>query len=52
MSGASPSRSPIILTLTPLWCSSARSRRMKSFSSPIRSLTSDFGRDQFSDEKA
>ena len=44
-------RSPMTRILTPAWCSSARSRRMKRFISPIRSSISSTGRDQFSDEK-
>src|ERR1700681_1159186 len=51
MSGSSPSRSPIIRTLTPSRCSVARSLRMKRLSRPNRSPISVAGRDQFSELK-
>src|SRR6516164_9124648 len=51
MSGSSPTRSPMMRTRTLFWCSSARSLRTKRRNSPIRSRTSDAGRDQFSELK-
>src|SRR5271157_5387437 len=51
ISGERLSRSPMILTLTPLALSSARSLRMKRLSRPISIATSSGGRLQFSEEK-
>ncbi|MOA48221.1 hypothetical protein D3C78_1709370 [compost metagenome] len=45
-------RSPIIRMRTFSRCRSARSRRMKALSKPIRSVTSACGLFQFSDENA